>query len=155
MECFYSIKESNFYVWEQFQIELVFGHQIAMATVERILLALQNEGAGGESLLGSIKIAVMPIVKVFTMCSLGLLMASKYVNILPASGRKLLNGVCNYVCMYVCVCLMHVACAIKFSLILLLLLAAGLYTLATLLDFLPIGTSCYFGEDACLVSCRN
>lgn len=76
----------------EFQIELVFGHQIAMATVERILLALQNEGAGGESLLGSIKIAVMPIVKVFTMCSLGLLMASKYVNILPASGRKLLNG---------------------------------------------------------------
>ena len=99
-----SIKESNFVIWEQFQIELVFGHQIAMATVERILLALQNEGAGGESLLGSIKIAVMPIVKVFTMCSLGLLMASKYVNILPASGRKLLNGVCNYVCMYVCAC---------------------------------------------------
>ena len=105
MECFYSIKESNFYVWEQFQIELVFGHQIAMATVERILLALQNEGAGGESLLGSIKIAVMPIVKVFTMCSLGLLMASKYVNILPASGRKLLNGVCMYAC--VCVCCVY------------------------------------------------
>ncbi|CAJ1813531.1 unnamed protein product [Sphenostylis stenocarpa] len=58
----------------------------------RLLLALQNEGAGGESLLGSIKIAVMPIVKVFTMCALGLLMASKYVDILPASGRKLLNG---------------------------------------------------------------
>ncbi|RDX99698.1 Protein PIN-LIKES 6 [Mucuna pruriens] len=63
-----------------------------MATMERILLVLQNEGAGGESVLGSIKIAVMPIVKVFTMCALGLLMASKYVNILPASGRKLLNG---------------------------------------------------------------
>ena len=27
------------------------------------------------------------------MCFLGFLMASKYVNILPASGRKLLNGV--------------------------------------------------------------
>ncbi|BAT83865.1 protein PIN-LIKES 6 [Vigna umbellata] len=63
-----------------------------MAAVERILLALQNEGAGGESLLGSIRIAVMPIVKVFTMCALGLLMASKYVDILHASGRKLLNG---------------------------------------------------------------
>ncbi|XWS13012.1 hypothetical protein CRYUN_Cryun36dG0001200 [Craigia yunnanensis] len=48
--------------------------------------------AGGESLLGSIKIAVLPIAKVFTMCFLGFLMASKYVNILPASGRKLLNG---------------------------------------------------------------
>ncbi|KAG8377158.1 hypothetical protein BUALT_Bualt09G0139400 [Buddleja alternifolia] len=47
---------------------------------------------GGESLLGTIKIAVLPIVKVFTMCFLGLLMASKYVNILPANGRKLLNG---------------------------------------------------------------
>lgn len=48
---------------------------------------------GGESLIGTIKIAVLPIAKVFTVCSLGLLMASKYVNILPAHGRKLLNGV--------------------------------------------------------------
>ncbi|BBH06390.1 Auxin efflux carrier family protein, partial [Prunus dulcis] len=40
----------------------------------------------------TIKIAVLPIAKVFTVCSLGLLMASKYVNIFPASGRKLLNG---------------------------------------------------------------
>ncbi|EPS68823.1 auxin efflux carrier component, auxin transport protein, partial [Genlisea aurea] len=47
---------------------------------------------GGESILGSIKIAVLPIAKVFTMCFLGFLMASKYVNILPANGRKLLNG---------------------------------------------------------------
>ncbi|XP_057435451.1 protein PIN-LIKES 6 [Lotus japonicus] len=62
-------------------------------TMGRFLLALQNQGgSGGESLLGSIKIAVLPIVKVFTMCFLGFLMASKYVNILPASGRKLLNG---------------------------------------------------------------
>ncbi|KAK7340092.1 hypothetical protein VNO77_20786 [Canavalia gladiata] len=58
--------------------------------MERFLLALANEG--GESVLGSIKIAVLPIIKVFTMCFLGLLMASKYINILPASGRKLLNG---------------------------------------------------------------
>lgn len=63
-----------------------------MASMERILLALETQSAGGESVLGSIKIAVMPIVKVFTMCALGLLMASKYVAILPASGRKLLNG---------------------------------------------------------------
>lgn len=48
---------------------------------------------GAESLFGTIKIAVLPIAKVFTMCFLGFLMASKYVNILPASGRKLLNGV--------------------------------------------------------------
>ncbi|KAK7374121.1 hypothetical protein VNO80_07547 [Phaseolus coccineus] len=63
-----------------------------MAAVERLLLAQQNTAAGGESVLGSIEIAVMPIVKVFTMCALGLLMASKYVDILHASGRKLLNG---------------------------------------------------------------
>ncbi|CAL5192519.1 unnamed protein product [Lathyrus oleraceus] len=63
-----------------------------MATMERLLLALENQVVGGESVLGSIKIAVLPIVKVFTMCFLGLLMASKYVNILPASGRRLLNG---------------------------------------------------------------
>nr|XP_043636261.1 protein PIN-LIKES 6 [Erigeron canadensis]XP_043636262.1 protein PIN-LIKES 6 [Erigeron canadensis] len=47
---------------------------------------------GGESILDSIKIAVLPIAKVFTMCFLGFLMASKYINILPANGRKLLNG---------------------------------------------------------------
>lgn len=65
---------------------------VMMATMGRLLMALETEGAGGQSLLGSIKIAVLPIVKVFTMCALGLLMASKYVNILPASGRRLLNG---------------------------------------------------------------
>ncbi|CAK8542194.1 unnamed protein product [Lathyrus sativus] len=63
-----------------------------MATMERLLMALEDPVVGGESVLGSIKIAVLPIVKVFTMCFLGLLMASKYVNILPASGRRLLNG---------------------------------------------------------------
>ncbi|GLT69566.1 hypothetical protein SLA2020_417070 [Shorea laevis] len=62
--------------------------------MERILTAVEmvNQAAGGESLLGTIKIAVLPIAKVFTMCFLGFLMASKYVNILPANGRKLLNG---------------------------------------------------------------
>ncbi|KAM2468480.1 hypothetical protein FF1_010149 [Malus domestica] len=61
--------------------------------MERVLMAvhLANQ-VGGESLLGTIKIAVLPIAKVFTVCALGLLMASKYVNIFPASGRKLLNG---------------------------------------------------------------
>lgn len=68
--------------------------------MERILSAVNlmeyQAAAGGESLLGSIKIAVLPIAKVFTMCFLGFLMASKYVNILPANGRKLLNGVCMF-----------------------------------------------------------
>nr|GFB46978.1 protein PIN-LIKES 6 [Tanacetum cinerariifolium] len=53
---------------------------------------LMDTQGGGQSVLGSIKIAVLPIAKVFTMCFLGFLMASKYINILPASGRKLLNG---------------------------------------------------------------
>ncbi|XP_076906424.1 protein PIN-LIKES 6-like [Bidens hawaiensis] len=53
---------------------------------------LMDTQGGRQSLLGSIKIAVLPIAKVFTMCFLGFLMASKYVNILPPSGRKLLNG---------------------------------------------------------------
>uniref|UniRef100_A0A6N2K9F4 Auxin efflux carrier family protein n=1 Tax=Salix viminalis TaxID=40686 RepID=A0A6N2K9F4_SALVM len=62
--------------------------------MESVLSAMVPVGnpAGGQSLLGTIKIAVLPIAKVFTMCFLGFLMASKYVNILPASGRKLLNG---------------------------------------------------------------
>ncbi|KAF7825384.1 protein PIN-LIKES 6 [Senna tora] len=58
----------------------------------RILLSAVENQAGGESVLASIKIAVLPIAKVFTMCFLGFLMASKYFNILPANGRKLLNG---------------------------------------------------------------
>ncbi|GMH30087.1 hypothetical protein Nepgr_031930 [Nepenthes gracilis] len=49
-------------------------------------------GNQAEGIFGTIKIAVLPIAKVFTMCFLGFLMASKYVNILPANGRKLLNG---------------------------------------------------------------
>lgn len=57
------------------------------------LMDMPTAVAAGESVLGTIKIAVLPIAKVFTMCFLGLLMASKYVNILPPSGRKLLNGV--------------------------------------------------------------
>ncbi|ESR42893.1 hypothetical protein CICLE_v10011730mg [Citrus x clementina] len=55
-------------------------------------MIMETQKAGGESLLGTVKIAVLPIAKVFTICFLGFLMASKYVNILPASGRKLLNG---------------------------------------------------------------
>lgn len=66
--------------------------------MERLLSAVlvSPEAAaatGGVSLLQSIKIAVLPIAKVFTICFMGFLMASKYVNILPANGRKLLNGV--------------------------------------------------------------
>lgn len=65
-----------------------------MERVERLLAAVLPETqAGAESLSATIMIAVLPIAKVFTMCFLGFLMASKYVNILPASGRKLLNGV--------------------------------------------------------------
>ncbi|KAA8517576.1 hypothetical protein F0562_017794 [Nyssa sinensis] len=68
------------------------GFQLLTEIMERFLSAVLMENHGGESLLGSIKIAVLPIAKVFTMCFLGFLMASKYVDILPASGRKLLNG---------------------------------------------------------------
>lgn len=65
----------------------------SMDRVQRILgEILMEPQRGGQSLFGTIKIAVLPIAKVFTMCFLGFLMASKYVNILPANGRKLLNG---------------------------------------------------------------
>ncbi|EEF30572.1 protein PIN-LIKES 6 [Ricinus communis] len=63
-------------------------------TMERFLSAVvsMDNQVAGQSLIGTIRIAVLPIAKVFTMCFLGFLMASKYVNILPANGRKLLNG---------------------------------------------------------------
>ncbi|KAK9101107.1 hypothetical protein Scep_024537 [Stephania cephalantha] len=51
-----------------------------------------SASAGGQSVLSTMMFAVLPIAKVFTVCFMGFLMASKYVNILPASGRKLLNG---------------------------------------------------------------
>lgn len=64
-----------------------------MDRVQRFLFDVLTEPQrGGESFISSIKIAVLPIAKVFTLCFLGFLMASKYVNILPANGRKLLNG---------------------------------------------------------------
>ncbi|KAK8682608.1 hypothetical protein V6N13_054992 [Hibiscus sabdariffa] len=53
---------------------------------------MDTPAAGEVSLLGSIKIAVLPITKVFTVCFMGFLMASKLFNVLPANGRKLLNG---------------------------------------------------------------
>lgn len=49
--------------------------------------AVQNE-----SMFEMLKFSALPIIKVFLMCSLGCLMASKYVNILTPAGRKLLNG---------------------------------------------------------------
>lgn len=65
--------------------------------MERSLLKIiiDNQAGSGESIFASMKFAVLPIAKVFTMCFMGVLMASKYVNILPANGRKLLNGVCG------------------------------------------------------------
>ncbi|XP_074583255.1 protein PIN-LIKES 6-like [Curcuma longa] len=62
--------------------------------MERSLLEIisDNQAGSGESIFASMKFAVLPIAKVFTMCFMGVLMASKYVNILPANGRKLLNG---------------------------------------------------------------
>ncbi|KAK1321578.1 hypothetical protein QJS10_CPA03g00028 [Acorus calamus] len=65
-----------------------------MPKMVRMLLSslLASSHAGGESIFSTIKFAVLPIAKVFIMCFMGFLMASKYVNILSANGRKLLNG---------------------------------------------------------------
>ncbi|KAJ1686620.1 hypothetical protein LUZ63_018010 [Rhynchospora breviuscula] len=62
--------------------------------MERSLLEkmIEAQGGSGESLLATLKYAILPIAKVFTMCFMGFLMASKHVNILPAHGRRLLNG---------------------------------------------------------------
>ncbi|KAJ3669104.1 hypothetical protein LUZ60_011054 [Juncus effusus] len=62
--------------------------------MERSVLERMIEAQGGnnESIFATLKYAILPIAKVFTMCFMGFLMASKYVNILPANGRRLLNG---------------------------------------------------------------
>ncbi|KAE8734031.1 putative cytochrome P450 [Hibiscus syriacus] len=63
-----------------------------LASLMRAAVVAAAVAAGHQSLLGSIKIAVLPVAKVFTLCFLGFLMAFKYVNIFPENGRKLLNG---------------------------------------------------------------
>ncbi|KAJ1285952.1 hypothetical protein BS78_03G316600 [Paspalum vaginatum] len=64
--------------------------------MERSLLeALATAAQGGTSdtsVLSMLKYALLPIAKVFTVCFMGFLMASKYINILQPNGRKLLNG---------------------------------------------------------------
>ena len=60
--------------------------------LEAVATAAQG-GTSGTSVLSMLKYAVMPIAKVFTVCFMGFLMASKYINILQPNGRKLLNGV--------------------------------------------------------------
>lgn len=58
-----------------------------------VLATAAQGGTDGTSVLSMLKYAVLPIAKVFTVCFMGFLMASKYVNILQPNGRKLLNGV--------------------------------------------------------------
>ncbi|KAK8925749.1 hypothetical protein KSP39_PZI018638 [Platanthera zijinensis] len=62
--------------------------------MDRSLLSvlLEGQAARRESIFNTVMFALLPIVKVFTMCFMGFLMASKFFNILPANGRKLLNG---------------------------------------------------------------
>ncbi|KAJ0979168.1 hypothetical protein J5N97_014642 [Dioscorea zingiberensis] len=64
----------------------------AMRSVLEIFMEGHGATSGGQSVLETMKFAVLPIAKVFIMCFMGFLMASKYVNILNANGRKLLNG---------------------------------------------------------------
>ena len=60
--------------------------------MEALVTAAQG-GSTDTSVLSMLKYAVLPIAKVFTVCFMGFLMATKYVNILQPNGRKLLNGV--------------------------------------------------------------
>ncbi|KAJ3682932.1 hypothetical protein LUZ60_013159 [Juncus effusus] len=57
-----------------------------------LMAIIMENSSTGISLLASIRFAILPILKVFTMCFMGFLMASKYINILPSNARKLLNG---------------------------------------------------------------
>ncbi|XBI71379.1 hypothetical protein VPH35_065618 [Triticum aestivum] len=60
--------------------------------MEMSLMEAMVSGGTGESILTSMKFAVLPIAKVFTLCFMGFLMATRYIGILDANGRKLLNG---------------------------------------------------------------
>jgi auxin efflux carrier family protein len=65
---------------------------VERSLLEALATAAQG-GSSGTSVLSMLKYAVLPIAKVFTVCFMGFLMASKYINILQPNGRKLLNGV--------------------------------------------------------------
>jgi auxin efflux carrier family protein len=69
---------------------------VERSLLEALATAAQG-GSSGTSVLSMLKYAVLPIAKVFTVCFMGFLMASKYINILQPNGRKLLNGV-SFVC---------------------------------------------------------
>uniref|UniRef100_A0A0E0DT48 Uncharacterized protein n=1 Tax=Oryza meridionalis TaxID=40149 RepID=A0A0E0DT48_9ORYZ len=63
------------------------------SVLEMAVAAAQGGGgAAGESVLGMLRYAVLPIAKVFVVCFMGFLMASKRVGVLKPSGRKLLNA---------------------------------------------------------------
>ncbi|KAE8776241.1 hypothetical protein D1007_51184 [Hordeum vulgare] len=64
--------------------------------METSLMEAVLSGGTGESILTSMKFAVLPIAKVFTLCFMGFLMATRYIGILDANGRKLLNGVSRF-----------------------------------------------------------
>ena len=64
--------------------------------MEMSLMEAMVSGGTGESILTSMKFAVLPIAKVFTLCFMGFLMATRYIGILDANGRKLLNGVSKF-----------------------------------------------------------
>uniref|UniRef100_A0ACD5YLZ4 Uncharacterized protein n=1 Tax=Avena sativa TaxID=4498 RepID=A0ACD5YLZ4_AVESA len=60
--------------------------------MEMSLMEAVMSGDGGGSVLTTMKFAVRPIAKVFTMCFMGFLMATNHIGILTTNGRKLLNG---------------------------------------------------------------
>lgn len=115
-----------------------------MRMLGQVLMGTQG---GGQSLFSTIKIAVLPIAKVFTMCFLGFLMASKYVNILPASGRKLLNGVYLPLFLFVTISSLPGFYVFADPLDCSLFIVAGLYSSAPLFDFLSIRPIYYPPED--------
>ncbi|XP_028557194.1 uncharacterized protein LOC114581369 [Dendrobium catenatum] len=52
-----------------------FSLEIGAAMMEKILLSLsEDQAAGGEAILNTIKFAVLPIAKVFTVCFIGFLL---------------------------------------------------------------------------------
>jgi len=57
------------------------------------VLATAARGTEGTSVLSMLKYAVPPIAKVFTVCFMGFLMASKHVNILqPNNGVSFVSS---------------------------------------------------------------
>lgn len=113
--------------------------------IERMWLHLE------ESAATLLQFAVLPVLKILVLCSFGLALASRKINILPAASRKLLSKVSNTHTLFSLSIKIFVKTVI-FMKQLLSLTAAGVRIISSLLNLHAIGQSRHRSGDTGMVS---